>query len=155
MAEYTAIAVQTVNPGETVVFTAAPVPCRRGLINHMDGTGAFGLSGKYASQSCCCCGQNGTAQYLVDFKANVANPAGVTPGEIDLAIVLDGTTVPASVMRTTPTVAEAYFNVGTSNAVDVWSGCCQTIGIRNTGPDPILVQDAVIRINRPDLIMTR
>ena len=46
MAEYSANAVQTVNPGETIVFTEAPVPCTKGLVRHRDGTGNFLLAGR-------------------------------------------------------------------------------------------------------------
>ena len=45
MAEYSANALQTVNPGETVIFTEAPVPCNRGFVRHRDDTGVFILSG--------------------------------------------------------------------------------------------------------------
>ena len=46
MAEWTANAVQTVNPGETIVFTENPVPCTRGFVRHRDGSGNFLLAGK-------------------------------------------------------------------------------------------------------------
>ena len=41
MAEYSANSVQVVNPGESIVFTEAPVPCRRGLVRHRDDSGNF------------------------------------------------------------------------------------------------------------------
>ena len=54
MAEYSANALQTVNPGETIVFTESPDPCRRGLVRHRDGTGNFLLSGWVPNIGCGC-----------------------------------------------------------------------------------------------------
>ena len=52
MAEFSANAVQTVNPGESIIFTDAPVPCNRGFVRHRDGTGNFLLAGKVPRYSC-------------------------------------------------------------------------------------------------------
>ena len=80
MAEYSANAVQTVAPGETIIFTETPVPCRRGFVRHRDDTGNFLLSGYVpASYGCPCCRDN-SANYLVDFGANIAIPTGGTVG---------------------------------------------------------------------------
>lgn len=159
MAEYSAIAVQTVNPGESIVFTASDSPCRRGFIRHSDGSGNFLLNGWTPYNNCCCCGNNGSATYLVDFGANIAiptdgTPAG-TPGEISVAFALDGGTDQASIMRVTPAALGEYFNVSRSKEVDIFSNCCQTVTIRNTSDQPILVQNASLRITRPDLVYSR
>lgn len=39
--------------------------------------------------------------------------------------------------------------------VQVWPNCCETISVINTSDQAILVQNANIIINRPDLVMTR
>lgn len=153
MAVYSADAVQTVNPGETVVFTLAPVPCTRGFIRHRDGTGNFLLSGWVPNRYNNCC-RNKSALYLVDFGANVAIPTGGTVGEISLAVAVDGATVPASTMIVTPAAVEEYFNVSRAINVDVFRNCCETVSIRNTSDQPILVQNANIIFNRPDLAVT-
>ena len=102
MAEFSANAQQVVNPGETVIFTETPVPCRRGLIRHRDDTGNFLLVGFVPKQFGCRCNRQQEAQYLVDFGANIAIPTGGTVGAISLAITMDGATLPASNMIVTP-----------------------------------------------------
>lgn len=148
MAEYSANAVQTVNPGEAVVFTDSPVPCNKGLVRHRDGSGSFLLSG-YTPFRC------RQANYLIEFGANIAVPEGGTAGEISLSLSLDGTIVPSSRMVVTPAAAEDLFNVGRAINVQVWPNCYETISVINTSDQAILVQNANIIINRPDLVMTR
>ena len=111
MAEYSANAVQTVNPGESVVFTDAPVPCTRGFIRHRDDTGNFLLSGYVPNTGGCYCRRSNSANYLVDFGANIAIPTGGTVGAISVAITIDGATIPSSTMIVTPAAVEQYFNV--------------------------------------------
>lgn len=155
MAEYSANAVQTVNPGETVVFTESPQPCNRGFVRHRDGTGNFLLSGWVPTRGCCpCCNTSKSASYLVDFGANIAIPTGETVGPISVAISVDGTTLPATTMIITPAAVEEYGNVSRAANVDVWKGCCETVSIRNTSSIPILVQNANIIFSRPDLNVT-
>lgn len=144
--------VQTVNPGEMVVFTEAPVPCTRGLVRHRDDTGSFLLSGRVHRSSCGCC--PASAKYLVDFGANIAIPDGGTVGEISLALVLDGATIPTTQMIVTPAATEEFSNVSDATIVPVWRGCCETLAVRNTSDQPILVQNANIIFSRPDLNVT-
>lgn len=150
MAEFSANAVQTVNPGESVVFTANPVPCRIGAVRHRDETGSFLLSGNVNIQngSGCCCNRNRYVNYLVDFGANVAIPTGGTVGPISLAIQLDNGTIPASTMTVTPAAVEEFFNVSRAINAQVWTGCCQTLTVTNVSDQPILVQNANIIITR-------
>ena len=157
MAEYSAIAVQTVNPGESIVFTETTSPCRRGFVRHNDGSGNFLLSGWIPTNYnyCPCCSNDASAVYLVDFGANIAIPDGGTAGEISVAFSIDGGTDAASVMTVTPAAVEEYFNVSRSKEVDIFNNCCQTITIRNTSDQPILVQQATLRITRPDLLYSR
>ena len=158
MAEYSANAVQTVNPGESIIFTDTPAPCTRGFIRHRDDTGNFLLSGyvpnNYNGCNCMCCREN-SANYLIDFGANIAVPTGSTPGAIQVAIAIDGSTIPSSTMIVTPAAVEEYFNVSRAINAQVWRGCCETIQIRNTSDIPILVQNANVIFSRPDLNVTR
>lgn len=158
MAEYSANAVQTVNPGESIVFTESPVPCERGFVRHRDDTGSFLLSGYVPRNGCNCncnCNRNQSATYLVDFGANIAVPTGEAVGEISVAIAIDGTTVPTSTMIVTPAAVEEYFNVSRAINVQIWKGCCETVTIRNTSDIPILVQNANVLFDRRDLLYTR
>ena len=156
MAEWSNNALQTVNPGETIVFTENPVSCTRGLIMHRDDTGSFLLKGYVP--------RNGvykyncvprTANYLVDFGANIAIPTGGTVGAISVAITIGGSTIPSSTMIVTPAAVEQFFNVSRAINAGVFAGCCESIAVRNTSDQPILVQNANIIISRPDLAVTR
>ena len=151
-AEYSSNAVQTVNPNESVIFTSSPVPCNKGLVRHRDDTGNFLLAGKVHRNACGTCPQS--ANYLVDFGANIAIPTGGTVGEISLAIVLDGVTIPTTEMIVTPAAVEQYFNVSDATIAQVWRGCCETLSVKNTSDQPILVQNANIIFSRPDLNVT-
>lgn len=155
MAEYSANALQTVNPGETVTFTETEVPCQRGFVKHREGSGDFLLSGWVPNTGCGCrCNQQSSAIYDVGFGANIAVPTGETVGAISVAVAINGTTIPTSTMIVTPAAVEEFFNVSTNKAVPIWNGCCQTVSIRNTSEIPILVQNANITFSRPDLAVT-
>ena len=147
MAEYSASAVQIVNPGESIVFTESPDPDRRNFVRHRDDSGNFLLSG-WMPNSCCC---KRNAEYLVDFGCNISIPEGGTVGEISLAISLDGATLPSSTMKATPAAVEEYFNVSRAINVDIWRGCCETVTVRNTSDQPVQVESANIIFNRTDL----
>lgn len=151
MAEYIANAVQTVNPGETIIFDTTECGCNRGLVRHRDGTGNFLLKGW--SPCGCCCRQS--VDFLVDFGANIAVPTGQTVGPISVAITVDGATVPSSTMTVTPAAVEEFFNVSRAINVPIWKGCCESVAVRNTSDIPILVQNANIVFSRPDLAVTR
>ena len=152
MAEYSANAVQTVNPGESIIFTESPVPCNRGFVKHRDGSGNFLLSGWVASRGCGCVPK--AANYLVDFGANIAIPTGGTAGPISVAISIDGGTIPTSQMIVTPAAVEEFFNISRAINVEIFRGCCETVTIRNTSDQPILVQNANVILTRPDLAVT-
>ena len=142
MAVYSANAVQTVNPGESVIFTATNEPCRFGFIRHRDETGSFLLSGR---TNCC---RKQSVPYFVDFGANIAVATGGTVGPISLGIAVDGANVPASEMIVTPAAVEEFFNVSREIMVDIWAGCCESVSIRNLSDQPILVQNATVDISR-------
>ena len=152
MAEFSANAAQTVNPGESIVFTETVVPCRRGFVKHREGSGNFLLSGWVPG----CPGRQmrKSANYFVDFGANIAVPTGQTVGEISVAVSLDGSTLPATSMIVTPAAVEEYFNVSRATNIGVWTGCCETVTITNTSSIPIQVQNANIVFTRPDLDVT-
>ena len=153
MAEYSALATQIVNPGESIVFTNAPVPCRRGLVNHREDSGAFLLSGlgnvPYTGCGCNCV--RPSAVFLVDFGANISIPTGGTVGPISVSMALDGNTLPESTMTVTPAAVEEEFNISRAINVAVWHCCCQTFSIRNTSDQPIQVQNANVIFGQPNL----
>ena len=142
MAEYSANAVQIVNPGESVIFTESPEPCNRGLVRHRDGTGNFLLSGATQNRCARC------VNYNVAVGANISIPTGGTVGPIDLALTIDGATVPSSQMEVTPAAVNEYFNVSKVIDVPVWSNCCQTVTVRNISDQPIQIKNANLDITR-------
>lgn len=152
MAEYSANAVQIVNPGESVIFTESPEPCARGFVRHRDGSGNFLLSGWLPRKGCSCRRKN--ANYLVDFGANISVPTGGTVEAISLALTIDGSTLPSSSMIVTPAAVDEYFNVSRAINADIWYGCCESVSVRNTSSQPIQVQNANIIFSRPDLNVT-
>lgn len=145
MAEYTAVAAQTVQPGQDVIFTEQSVPGLRDLVRHRDGSGNFLFSGNV----CGGCRCSRSIVYPVDFGANVAIPEGGTVGPVSLALVIDGSVIPASTMTVTPAAAGDFFNISRQIGVEVWRGCCETVAVRNIGTEPIVVTQATIDIDAP------
>ena len=147
--EFTNNAVQTVNPGETIIFTESDnMPCGQSLVRHRGGTGTFLIAGRVNRRRCGCIPR--TANYMVDFGANIAIPTGGTVSPISLAITLDGATMPTTEMIVTPAAVEQYFNVSDATIAQIWAGCCETLSVRNTSDQPILVQNANIVFARSD-----
>lgn len=95
-----------------------------------------------------------TVNYDAEFGANIAIPTGGTVESISVAITVDGATVPSSQMIVTPAAVEEFFNVSRSVAIPIFKGCCETVAVRNTSEQPILVQNANIKFSRPDLNVT-
>lgn len=151
MAEYSNPLLQTVNPGESLIFTNAPVPCNRGFVRWRDGTGAFNLSGWVPVRGCGCSAR--AANYLVDFGCNIALPTGSTADQISVALALDGVTLTETTMMA-PGEVDTFYNVSRAAYVQIWRNCCQTLTVRNTSEVPIQVQQANIIFSRPDLAIS-
>lgn len=154
MAEYINNNLQTIDPGESAIFTIATVPCERGLVRWRAGTGNFILSGWVPNRGGCRCRQASSANYLVDAGANIAIPTGETVGPISIALTLGGSTIPSSTMIVTPAAVEEFFNVSRAINAQVFRGCCETLTVRNTSSIPILMQNLNIIFARPDLSVT-
>lgn len=152
MAEWSNSAVQTVAPGESVIFDTSVCGNQNGNIFHRDGTGEFLISGgaRRANRCCCCARNNNTTNVLAWFGANIAIPTGGTVGEISVAFAVDGATVPFTTMRATPAAVEEYFNVGRLTDIPIFKGCCQSVTVRNISDQPILVINPNLRL--PDRI---
>lgn len=156
MAEYSNIEIQTVQPGQDIIFDTTPVPCTRGFVRHREGSGNFLLSGYVPYLGGCGCNRSNSALYLVDFGANIAIPTGGTVGSsISVALTIDGSTLPASIMTVTPAAVEEYANISRAINAEIWRGCCETVTVRNISDQPILVQNANIIFSRPDLMVSR
>lgn len=102
MAEYTAVALQTVDPRQNVLFTETPVPCNRGWVIHREGSGVFTLRGM--TEKC-------SVTYHVEFVGNIALPTGGTPAPIAIALAIDGEPLQSSLAIFVPAAAEDFGNV--------------------------------------------
>lgn len=148
-AEYSANAVQLLQPNASVIFTESPVRCSRGLIYHRDDSGLFRLANRFYWQNMCSCGCGfrRNSNYLVAFHANIAvptDPAG-TVEPISLAIAVDGEVDPSSTMIFTQAAVGEFGNVGAGIIVTVpWLCGCSNVSVRNTSTQPINVQNANI-----------
>ena len=139
MAEYSAVALQTVANDENVLFLNGNRCCKKGLITHNDSSGVFRVKGV---SNCC------KTIYKVHFNANIAVSAGGTVGEISVAFVQNGEVLRNAVGTVTPTVAGAFFNTGFETFIELPCGCCDTISVRNISDTPIDVINANILIDR-------
>ena len=136
--EITAVALQTVEQNQNVLFTDTAV-CGGNSILHRDGSGLVTLRG--ITQQC-------RARFKVFFSGNIGLPTGGTVGAISLAISINGEPVGSSTMIVTPAAVEEFFNVAGAVYIDVPVGCCVSIGVRNTTDQSIDVQNANLIVER-------
>ncbi len=138
MAEYTYIPIQLVEDNANVLFDAEPV---RGspAIYHRDGSGIVTLRGN--TNQC-------RARYKVTFGGNIAVPEDETVGPISVALSIEGEPLGSATAIVTPAAVDEYFNVFVAAFIDVFCGCCVTIGVRNTSGIPINVQNANLIVER-------
>lgn len=130
--EITAVALQTVEQGQNVLFTDTVVGGRPSIV-HRSGSGLLTLRG--LTNQC-------RALYKVSFGGNIAIPTGGTVEAISLAISVDGEPLGSTLMIETPAAVEEFSNIFSAVFLSVPAGCCVTIGVRNTSDQAILVQNA-------------
>lgn len=146
-AEYTNPNEQTIQPGQSVVFTVATIPCTKGYVRWRSGSTVFNLSG-LNSNNVCPCNRNKSAVYSVNFGANVAIPEGTDPAAISFALSLDGNPLPETTRIVTPTVANAFDNLEWKSSIPIWNNCCQTISVTNTGTTAVTMTNPLISFDR-------
>ena len=138
MAEYTATALQTVAANQNVLFTETPV-CGNNSIVHREGSGIITLRG--ITSQC-------RARFKVTFGGNITIPSGGTVGPISITIAINGEPVSSTSMIVTPAAVGQFFNVARSIYINVPSGCCSQVSIRNTSTQAINVQNANLVVER-------
>lgn len=138
MAEYVAVANQSVATNGNVVFTNTAVQGSN-CIKHREGSGIITLRG--ITNQC-------RARFFVEFSANIAVPTGGTAGAISLAIAISGEPVLSSQMISTPAAVEQFNNVSAGIYVDIPAGCCVNIAVENTSNQAIDVANANIIVTR-------
>ena len=142
MAEYTAVAIQTVAAGGDVLFTDSVrfgKCCSRRNIFHRPDTGTVKVRGD--------CDRDFT-RVRVFFSGNIAVTTDGTVGEISVGISVDGEVIPSTIARLTPAAVEEYGNVTAFLYVDIPAWCCSTIGVVNAGTEPILMQNANLIVTK-------
>lgn len=136
--EITANALQTVESNQNVLFTETAVNGNCSII-HREGSGLVSMRG-LTSQN--------RARFRVSFGGNIAVPANETAGPISLAIAVNGEAVQTTAMVMTPGATEAFFNVFSAIFLDVPSGCCQQVSVKNTSTIPVEVRNANLIVER-------
>lgn len=139
MAEFTAVAQQTVEPNQVILFTDVAVRGNNSIM-HRAGSGLVTLRGL----TCC----QPRARFRVAFGGNIAIPEDGTVEPISLAIAIDGEPVASTRMIITPAAAEEFFNVSRDTHIDVPAGCCSQISVENTSTQAILVENANLIVER-------
>ena len=141
MSEYSAVALQTVEVNENVLFNNGCRACRKGFISHRDDSGIFFLKG--ASNGC-------KAIYRVTFDGNIAVATdGGTVEPISVSLTINGEELGNGTAIVTPTVAGAFFNVSITSFIDIPCSCCVTVSVENTSDTtPIDVTNANIIFDR-------
>lgn len=138
MAEFTAVALQTVEPNQSIYFTDTVV-CGNNSIVHRNGSGLVTLRGI----TCQC-----RARFKVSFGANIALPEDGTVGPIQVTIAINGEPVQSTTMIETPAAVEEFSNVFSAIFIDVPAGCCSQVSVRNTTDQAIDVQNANLIVER-------
>ena len=136
--EITANSVQTVATGQNILYTVTVVAGNQCIL-HREGSGIVKLRG--LTNQC-------RARFKITFNGNIAIPTSGTVGAISAAIAISGEPVAATNMIVTPAAGENYFNIASVTFVDVPSGCCTDISVKNTSTQNILVQNANLIIER-------
>lgn len=147
-AEYLANEEQLVALNNPVLFNAS-IPCTRGNVYHVDGTGIFILRGNT---------NNCFARYQVTFNANIAIPTGGAISAIAVAISENGETRPSSIAIYTPTVVEAEGNVTSTAIITVPRGCCFNVAVRYvdaTVEDAAVTPTPTIEVQNANLVINR
>lgn len=150
MAEFIYNEVQLVQPGAAALLDTV-IGCNRGYVLHRPGSGILTLRG-IVNNPCA-----RFARYRVAFDGNIAVPEGATPGEIQLALAIDGEVVPTSIATATPTVADAYWNVNGFAIIDVPAGCCYTVSVENASvsADPATTPALALNLRNLNVEVTR
>lgn len=148
MAEYLAVAQQSVALNSPIVFNAS-IPCNTGCVYHEDETGIFILKGKT---------ENCFARYQLTFNGNVSIPEDGELTPIGIAIAVEGEPRPSSIAIFTPQAVDEVGNLTSTALVTVPKGCCFSASVRyvdGTTLDPETEPTSVINVQNANLVITR
>lgn len=137
MAEFTAVATQTVAQNSNIIWTDTPVPGNCSII-HREGSGLVTLRALPNGQC--------RSRFKVTFGANLA--AVTAASAVSLAVAINGEPVSSSTMIVTPAAVGEYFNVNSSVYLDIPTNCCSQISVENTSAQLVSVQNANLIVER-------
>lgn len=148
MAEYLAVAEQSVALNQPIVFTAS-IPCTKGYVYHEDETGIFILRG---------CTNNCFARYQITYNGNISVPTEGELTPIGVAISVNGETRLSSLAVFTPQAVDELGNVTSTAIITVPRGCCFSVAVRYvdaTAADPATTPTPVIDVANSNLVINR
>lgn len=122
-AEYSAVALQTVDVDDNIIFNNGSRVCKKGFISHRDDSGIFTLQG--ARNGC-------KAIYKVSFQANIAIATGGTVEPISVALTINGETLGNATAIVTPAAIGDFWSVSVETFIDIPCTCCVTVSVENT-----------------------
>lgn len=137
MAEFTAVATQTVAQNSNIIWTDTPVPGNCSIV-HREGSGLVTLRALPNGQC--------RSRFKVTFGANLA--AVTAASAVSLAVAINGEPVSSSTMIVTPAAVGEYFNVNSSVYLDIPTNCCSQISVENTSAQSVSVQNANLIVER-------
>ena len=145
MAEYSAVALQTVAVDDNIIFGNGNRACHKGFISHRDDSGIFFLKG--SNNGC-------RAIYRVTFNGNIAVSAaadGGVLGPISIALTINGEALGNATAIVTPAaIATDFFNVSVTTFIDIPCSCCVTVSVENVSDN-----DSSIDVTNANIIFDR
>jgi hypothetical protein len=140
MAEYSYVPLQNLAVNENILFMDGFRACRKGYVQHREGSGIFTLRG--VTNQC-------KAVYKVQFNGNIAIATGGTVEPISVALTINGEALGNATATVTPAAIGDFFNVSVATFIDVPCGCCLTVSVENTSATTAIdVTNANIIIDR-------
>ena len=136
--EITANALQTVGSFRDLLFTDTAVAGNCSIM-HREGSGLVTLRG--ITNQC-------RARFRISFGANVALPEGATVAPISVEISVNGEPLAETTMVSTPSAAQQFNNISRVLFLDVPSGCCTQISVKNTTADNREFENASLIVER-------
>lgn len=130
--------VQTVEPNSSVLYQAATSSGNQSILWRI-GSGIITLRGV---------GVQARARFRVGAHLNVALSADAAVEPIQVAFAINGEAISTTRMVSTPAAAGEFNNVGTSSFIDVPTGCCTEITLKNIGDTSIDVENVTVTVER-------
>lgn len=132
--------VQLVQPNQPALLRTA-LACRCGLVMHRNESGIVTLRGGHS--------------YQVTFNANIAVPEDGTVGPIAAALAIDGEPILTSRAVVTPAAVDEYFNVTSTDIINVPCGCCLNVSVENVSEAPPGGVAPAINVQNANMTVTK